>query len=151
MTSRLISRPASLEISPLRHRLQISNRRQRKGLRLGELPDRIPCPTGMGGADRRREPGFGAQRIAAGDLNEVVRAAAQFVDEVGDQLVEPAVLANQADERLARNGFFRGEDGGFDAQHPFAPAGGRRQVEKVHVEGLVALASAAAGGGAHRP
>ena len=78
----------------------------------------------MGGADRRREAGFGAQRIAAGDEGEIVGAAAQFVDEIGDQIVEPAGLADQADERLARNGFWRGEDGGFDAQHPFAPAGG---------------------------
>ena len=136
---------------PPRHRLQISDRRQRKGFRLGELPNRIPCPSGMGGADRRREAGFGAQRIAAGDEGEVVGAAAQFVDEVGDQIVEPAVLADQADERLARDGFFRGEDGGFDAQHPFPPARGRRQVEKLNVEGLVALSSSAAGGGAHRP
>ena len=36
------------------------------------------------------EAGFGAQRIAAGDEGEVVGAAAQFVDEVGDQIVEPA-------------------------------------------------------------
>ena len=79
----------------------------------------------MGGADRRGEAGFGAQRIAAGDEGEVVRASAQFVDEIGDQIVEPASLADQADERLARHGFFRGEDGGFDAQHPFAPARGR--------------------------
>ena len=105
----------------------------------------------MGGADRRREAGFGAERIAAGDEGEVVRAAAQFVDEVGDQIVEPAVFADQADERLARNGFCRGEDGGFDAQHPFPPAGGRRQIEKLDVEGLVALSSSAARRGAHRP
>ena len=107
MTSRLISRPASLEISPLRHRLQISDRRQRKGLRLGELPNRIPCPSRMGGADRRGEAGFGAQRIAAGDEGEIVGAAAQLVDEVGDQIVEPAGFADQADERLARHGFWR--------------------------------------------
>ena len=56
-----------------------------------------------------------------------------------------------ADQRFARNRFCRGEDRGFDAQHPFPPARGRRQVEKLHVERVVALASAAAGGGAHRP
>ena len=87
-------------------RLQISDRRQRKGLRPRELRDVVPSQAGMGGADRRREAGFGAQRIAAGDEGEVVRAAAQFVDEVGDQIVEPAVLADQADQRLARDGFF---------------------------------------------
>ena len=78
----------------------------------------------MDGTDRRREAGFGAQRIAAGDLDEVVRAAAQLVGEVGDQIVEPAGFADQADERLARHGFLGGEDGRFDPQHPFAPAGG---------------------------
>ena len=57
----------------------------------------------MGGADRRREAGFGAQRIAAGDEGEIVGAAAQLVDEIGDQIVEPAGFADQADERLAWN------------------------------------------------
>ena len=88
----------------------------------------------MGGADRRGEAGFGAQRIAAGDEGEIVRAAAQLVDEIGDQIVEPAGFADQADERLARHGFLRGEDGGFDPQHPFAPAGGRGQVGEFDVE-----------------
>jgi hypothetical protein len=78
----------------------------------------------MGGADRRGEPRFGAQRVAAGDEGEVVRAAAQLVDEVGDQIVEPAGVADQANKGLARDGFLGGEDSGFDAQHPFAPAGG---------------------------
>ena len=93
----------------------------------------------MGGADRRREAGFGAQRIAAGDQGEIVRAAAQLVDEVGDQIVEPAVFADQADERLARKRVLRREDRGFDPQHPFAPAGGGRQVGELDVEGLFAL------------
>ena len=78
----------------------------------------------MRGADRRREAGFGAQRIAAGDLDEVVRAAAQLVDEVGDQIVEPAVFADQADQRFARDGAGGGEDRRFDPEHPFAPARG---------------------------
>ena len=80
----------------------------------------------MGGADRRGEAGLGAERIAAGDEGEIVGAATQLVDEIGDQIVEPAGFADQSDERLARDGFFRGEDGGFDPQHPFAPAGGCR-------------------------
>ena len=101
----------------------------------------------MGGADRRGEAGFGAERIAAGDEGEVVRPAAQFVDEVGDQIVEPAGFADQADEGLARDGFWRGEDRGFDPQHPFAPAGGRRQVGELDVEAFV---SALVGGGAPR-
>ena len=98
-----------------------------------------------------REAGFGAQRIAAGDQGEIVGAAAQFVDEIGDQIVEPAVLADQADERLARHGFWRGEDSGFDAQHPFTPAGGGGQVGEFDVEGFVSAPSAAARGGGHRP
>jgi hypothetical protein len=55
------------------------------------------------------------------------------VDEIGDQIVEPAGLADQADQRLARHGFLGGEDGGFDSQHPFAPARGGRQVDEVDV------------------
>ena len=78
----------------------------------------------MRGADRRREAGFGAQRIAAGDEREVVRAAAQLLGEIGDQIVEPAILADEADQRLARNGPGGGEDRRFDAQHPFPPARG---------------------------
>ena len=101
----------------------------------------------MGGADRRREAGFGAQRIAAGDKGEIVRAAAQLVDEIGDQIVEPAGLADQADKRLARHGSCGGEDGGFDPQHPFAPAGGRRQVDELDVEDS---SLRPAGGGARR-
>ena len=90
---------------PPRDRLQISDRGQRKGFGPGELGNVVPSPSGMGGADRRGEARFGAQRIAAGDKGEVVGAAAQLVDEVGDQIVEPAVLADQADQRLARDGF----------------------------------------------
>ena len=78
----------------------------------------------MGGADRRGEAGLGAQSIAARDEAEIVGPAAQFVDEVGDQIVEPAGFADQADQRLAGHGFLRGEDGRFDPQHPFAPARG---------------------------
>ena len=105
----------------------------------------------MGGADRRGEAGFGAQRIAAGDEGEIVGAAAQLVDEIGDQIVEPAGFADQADQRLACHGSWRGEDRGFDAQHPFAPAGGRRQVGELDVEDSSLSSPAAARRGAHRP
>jgi len=105
----------------------------------------------MDGADRRREPSFRAQGVAAGDLDKVVRPAAQFVDEVGDQIVEPAVLANQADERFPRNRAIGGEEGRFDAQHPFAPARGGRQVGEFHIEAFVPAPLATASGGAHRP
>ena len=136
---------------PPRHRLQICDRGQRKGFGPGQFRNVVPSQSGMGGADRRGEAGFGAQRIAAGDEGEIVGAAAQLVDEIGDQIVEPAGLADQADQRLAGNGFFRGEDGGFDPEHPFTPAGGGRQIEKLNVEGLVALSSSSARRGSHRP
>ena len=151
MMSRLISRPASLRNLPPRHRLQISDRSQGKGLRPGQFGNVVPSQSGMGGADRRGEAGFGAQRIAAGDEGEIVGAAAQLVDEVGDQIVEPAGFADQADQRLAGHGFWRGEDSGFDAQHPFAPAGGGRQVGELDVEAFVSAPLATAGSGAHRP
>ena len=99
----------------------------------------------MSGADRRSEAGFGAERIAASDEGEIVGAAAQLVDEIGDQIVEPAGFADQADERLARHRLCRGEDRRFDAQHPFAPAGGRGQVGEFDVEGF-RLRSAGGGG-----
>ena len=105
----------------------------------------------MGGADRRGEAGFGAERIAAGDEGEIVRAAAQLLDEVGDQIVEPAGFADQADQRLAWDGFCGGEDSGFDAQHPFAPAGGGRQVGELDVEVFVSAPLPTAGRGGHRP
>jgi hypothetical protein len=124
MMSRLISRPASLEISPPRHWLQISDRGQRKGLCPREHDHVVPSEAGRGGADRRREARFGTERIAAGDKGEIVGAAAQFMDEIGDQIVEPAGFADQADQRLTRTRAGGGEDGGFDPQHPFTPACG---------------------------
>src|SRR5580693_4126087 len=105
----------------------------------------------MGGADGRGEAGLGAQGVAAGDEGEIVRAAAQFVDEIGDQIVEPAGFADQADQRLARDGFLGGEDGGFDPEHPFAPAGGGGQVNEVDVQDVLAISPAAARGGGHSP
>jgi hypothetical protein len=75
---------------PPRDRLQISDGGQGKGLRPGQFRNVIRRPPGMGGANRWRETSFGAQRIAAGDKDEGVRTAAQLVNEVGDQIVEPA-------------------------------------------------------------
>ena len=129
MTSRLISRPASLEISPRVHRLQIGDRGERKGLRPGQFGNVVPSQSGVGGADRRGEARFGAQSIAAGDEGEIVGAAAQLVDEISDQSVEPAGFADQADQRLARHGFWGGEDGGFDAQQSIR-ASGRLRVSR---------------------
>jgi hypothetical protein len=42
---------------PPRHRLQIGDRGQDEGFGPGEIRNVVPCPTGMDGADRRREPG----------------------------------------------------------------------------------------------
>ena len=92
---------------PSRDRLQISDRSQREGLRPGQLGNVVRSKSRMRSADRRGEARFGVQRIAAGDKGEIVRAAAQLVDEIGDQIVEPAAFADQADERLARHGFLR--------------------------------------------
>ena len=105
----------------------------------------------MRDADRRREAGFRAQPVAAGDKGEVVRAAAQFVGEVGDQIVEPAVLADQADQRLARHGFWRGEDGGFDPSiHSRQRAAGGRSASSTSRASCLSP-PAAARRGAHRP
>jgi hypothetical protein len=66
----------------------------------------------MRSADRRRETGFGAERVAARDVNKVVGPTAQLVDEISDQIVEPAGVADQAAERLTRNRAGGGEDDG---------------------------------------
>jgi impB/mucB/samB family len=89
--------------------------------------------------------------LAAGDEGEIIGSAAQFVDQIGDQIVEPAGLADQPDERLAWNRTGGGEDSGFDPEHPFAPAGGGRQVDEFDVEAFVSAPLATAGGGGHRP
>src|SRR5574337_736817 len=135
---------------PPGHRLQIGDRRQGKILGAGEV-SALPCPAGMRDFDRRREPGFGSQRIAAGDEHEIVRARAQLFLQVGDQVVEFATLADKADERLARNRARGGEDHRFHAQHPFSPAGGQRQVGEFRVEPIFGSPPAAARGGGHRP
>ena len=61
------------------------------------------------------------------------------------------VLTDDAHQRLARHGFCGGEDRCFDPEHPFAPAGGRRQVGEFDVQAVVAVSPAAARRGAHRP
>ncbi|MBV8793639.1 MAG: transposase [Hyphomicrobiales bacterium] len=43
---------------PLCDRLQISDRGEGESLRPGQFPNLVPCPAGVGGADRRREPVF---------------------------------------------------------------------------------------------
>jgi hypothetical protein len=74
---------------------------------------------------------------AAGDEREVVGPAFQLVADRGDQFVEPAALADQFCERLARHGFGGGEDRGFDPAHPLAPAHRGRQVGELRImEGI---------------
>ena len=136
---------------PPRDRLQISDRGQRKGLRPGQFRNVVPSQSGMGGADRRGEAGFGAQRIAAGDEGEIVGAAAQLVDEIGDQIVEPAGFADQADQRLARHGFLRRRRWRLRPAASIRASGRRAAGRRARRRGLVALPPAAARGGAHRP
>jgi hypothetical protein len=62
---------------PPRHRLQISDRGQGKGLRPSDLGHVVPSQSGMGRKDRRYEAGFGAERIAAADEGEIVGTAAR--------------------------------------------------------------------------
>ena len=85
-----------------------------------------------------------AKLTAAGDEDDLVRARFQLFVDVGEERVEPAGVADEPGERLARNRLRRGEDRRLGAQHPFAPAHPLRQVEEVAVEtGGV--------GAAHRP
>ena len=79
------------------------------------------------------------------------RPAAQLVDEVGDQIVEPAVFADDADQRLARNGFCRGEDRRFDSAASIPASGRLPAAPRVRRRGALALSPAAARCGAHRP
>jgi hypothetical protein len=106
MMPRLISRPASFRNLPPRNRPQISDRSQGKGLGPGQFRNVVRSQSGMRSADRRGEASLGVQCIAAGDKGEIVGAAAQLADEIGDQIVEPAGLADQVDERPARHGFW---------------------------------------------
>ena len=114
--------PRQLRDLPPRDRLQIGDRGQGEGFGPGQFRNVVPSQSGMRSADRRREAGLGAQRIAAGDERKVVRATAQLLDEIGDQIVEPAVLADQANEGFARDWAGGGEDRRLDPEHPFAPA-----------------------------
>ena len=106
----------------------------------------------MGGADRRGEAGFGAQRIAAGDKGEIVGAAAQFVDEVGDQIVEPAVLADHGGRapraaRVLAEAKMAASTRSIHSRQ--RAAGGRSASSTSRLSSL--LSPAAARRGAHRP
>jgi hypothetical protein len=106
--------------------------------------------SGIRRADRGRESRFGAQSMP-GDESEVVRPAAQLLDEVGDQIVEAAILADQADQRLARDRPGGGEDGRLDPEHPLVRAGGRRPFRELDVQPVFTVSPAATRCGAHRP
>src|SRR5271169_477341 len=62
---------------------------------------RFPILGRRGGADRVGEARPGTVLPAAGDEHEVVGPAVQLLVDLGDQLVEPAGLADQPGERLA--------------------------------------------------
>jgi hypothetical protein len=67
------------------------------------------------------------------------------VGEVGDQIVKPTSLTHDAHQRLAWHGPGGGEDGRFDPEHPFAPAGGGGQVGELDVQAVCAVQPAAVG------
>ena len=46
---------------------------------------------------------FGAQLIAAGDVNELIGPRAQIVANVANQLIEIAIAPDQFDQRVARD------------------------------------------------
>ena len=106
----------------------------------------------MGDADRRREPGFGAQRVAAGDEDEIVRPAAQLVGEVGDQSSNRQSSPTTRTSASRGTGFGGGEDGGFDPAASIR-ASGRPAGKSASSTSktFVALSPAAARRGAHRP
>jgi hypothetical protein len=92
------------------------------------LPDHARGPDHIG------EGASGAVLKTAGDGDELIGASVQFVADVLDQEIEVAVAADHTGQHLARDGFRGGEYHGFDAAHPFAPAGLRRQVVELDVE-----------------
>ena len=73
---------------------------------------------------------------AAGDRDDVIGTAAQFLPDIVDQELDAAVLADHARQSLAADRFAGSENHGFRPQHPFAPAQIRRQILKLAVEQL---------------
>ena len=70
---------------------------------------------------------------AAGDGDEFVGPRAQFLADVLDQEIKIAARADDAGKRFASDWNRRGEDHGFDASHPFAPAQPVREFRKLWV------------------
>ena len=103
MTSRLISLPSEARQFGAGRRLQIGDGgdRQKFGRRqLGSAGVAKIARTRR--ADRAGKARLGAQLTAAGDEDEFIGPRAQFVANVGDEIVEIAILPDQSRQRLAR-------------------------------------------------
>ena len=74
---------------------------------------------------------------AAGHGDQVVGPPAQFLTDVVDQKVDAAAFSHNPRQRLAADRLARGENGGLDTVHPFAPAHVRRQVIQLPIKQLV--------------
>lgn len=74
---------------------------------------------------------------AAGDRNQIVRAAAQLLADVVDEKINAAAFPDDAGEYFAVDRLANGEDRCFDPVHPFAPTRFRRQMIQFPVKQLV--------------
>jgi len=71
---------------------------------------------------------------AAGDSDQVVGAAAQFLADVVDEKIDAAGLADDASQRRTPNRLAGGKDRCLDSVHPFTPARFRRQVVQLPIK-----------------
>ena len=78
----------------------------------------------------------GAVLEAAGDADQLIGSAAQFVADVVDQEIDIAVAADDAGEDLTGHRLRRSKNDRLDAPHPCAPAQVRRQVRQLDVKSL---------------
>jgi hypothetical protein len=87
---------------------------------------------------------------AAGDADEIKKAAAQLRANVVDQRLESAAGSHQSSETFARNRRLGGEDHRRDAAHPFAPAQLRGHIGEFDIEIEARFGAAAHGWLSHR-
>src|SRR5271165_711600 len=116
---------------PTSDRLKIPDRHQDERVRARQFgflrgPERGP--------DRVAKAQFGPKTPTAGDGDDLIRTAAQFVANILDDEVEVAAAPDDARQVLAQDRLGGGEDRRLDAAHPFAPARRRRQVFELAVE-----------------
>ena len=113
-------------------RLQIGDRRHRQNFGRRQFGSAgVAQLASIRLADRGRKTRFGAQLISAGDEDELIGSRAQLIANVGEKIVEIALLADDFGQRLARHGRRRGEDRRLDATQPFAPARALRQLSEL--------------------